>query len=192
MPTKKFGGGCKRRRGKRNGRSKTYSLDDLVPSVEDNQVYAYVTLKYGDGRYEIMCYDKVTRLGLLRGSLKKNSRIDKGGLILVSLRDYQDDRCDIIYQYKPDDIEKLQKANKINPIFVKSGKLSCDDDTGNITQTNMSTLHNMDNISIGSNESNGLDTESLNSNDATIVNEHSKQIIEDIKDDFDEFNIDDL
>jgi hypothetical protein len=50
----------------------------------------------------------------------------------------------------------------------------------------------MDNISIGSNGSNGLDTESLNSNDATIVNEHSKQIIEDIKDDFDEFNIDDL
>jgi len=190
MPTKKFGGGCKKRRGgKRYGRSKTYSLDDLIPSIEDNQVYAHVTQKYGDGRYEIMCYDKVTRLGLLRGSLKNKSRIDKGGLILVSLRDFQDDKCDIIYHYKPDDIEKLQKANKINPIFVKSGKLACDDTAGNITQSNVSALHNMDNIS---NESNELDTVSFNSDDPTIVNKHSKQIIEDIKDDFDEFNIDDL
>ena len=156
MPTKKFGGNKRRRGGKRYGKTKTYSLDDLIPSTEDNQVYAHVTQKYGDGRFETMCYDKVTRLGLLRGSLRKSSRVEKGSLVLVSLRDYQDDRCDIVYQYKPDDIEKLQKANKINSTFVKSGKLSCDDDdTSNITQSNISTSHNMDNVSNGSNGSNG-------------------------------------
>ena len=66
-----------------------------------------VSQKYGDGRYSIEV-NKV-RMGIVAGN-KKSSRIDKGALVLVSLREYQDNKCDIIYHYTAEDIDKLIKV----------------------------------------------------------------------------------
>ena len=192
MPRKFTGGGNKKRRGgKRHNKSKTYSLDDLIPSNDDNQSYAYVSQKYGDGRYSIMCYDKVTRMGIVAGRLKKSSRIDKGHLVLVSLRDYQDDRCDIIYHYTDDDIDKLINSNNLNSGFVKSGTLTTEDNTITIGQSVSSNTVN-DTLSNGSSDSDKLNSNVWNSDEEILVNENSKEIINDIKEDYGEINIDDL
>ena len=37
-----------------------------------------------------MCYDKVLRMGIVRGSIKNSCRIQKNSLVLVSLRDFED------------------------------------------------------------------------------------------------------
>lgn len=139
---KNFGGGNKaKRKGRKNFRGKTFSLDDLKASNEDNQEYGFVTEKYGDGRYELMCYDKVTRKATVRGSIKQKCRLDKGGLVLISMREFQDTHSDILYVYSEDDKEKLVNANIISESFIKTGKLSTenDDDLDNQVDTVMNT-----------------------------------------------------
>ena len=45
------------------------------------------------------------------------------GFVLVSLRDFEDNKCDIVEVYKEDDIEKLISAREVSSSFVKEGKL---------------------------------------------------------------------
>ena len=194
MPFHKFGGGGnkKRRGGKRHSKMKTYSLDDLIPSKDYNQSYAYVSQKYGDGRYSIMCYDKVTRMGIASGKLKKSSRIDKGALVLVSLREYQDDKCDIIYHYTAEDIDKLTKSDNINQGFVRSGTLSLIDEE-NITMQSKTNIQDM--VSNGSENSSESDvTVWGDDKDESSKDESNKDNLSGVysKDEFEEFNIDDL
>lgn len=126
---KSFGGNKTKRKGRKNFRSKTFSLDDLKASKEDNQEYGYVTEKYGDGRYQIMCYDKVTRKASMRGALRQKNRLEKGGLVLISLREFQDTHSDILYVYTEEDKEKLINAKVICESFTKTGKLSTEEDS---------------------------------------------------------------
>jgi len=111
-------GGNKSKRGARkNFRKKTYSLNDLRPSSDDNQQYGYVTEKFGDGRFQVLCYDKVSRLAIVRGSIKKKTR-------LLSMREFEDAKCDIVYVYTEDDTDKLIKNGAVEESFAKDGKLS--------------------------------------------------------------------
>ena len=118
------GGNKTKRKGRKNFRTKTYSLDDLKASRDDNQEYGYVTEKYGDGRYLVMCYDKVSRKAKVRGALRQKCRLEKGGLVLISTREFQDTHSDILYVYTDDDKEKLVNAKVICEAFTKTGKLS--------------------------------------------------------------------
>ena len=102
-------------------RTRELGIKDL--KKVDNQEYAHILSVFGDGRYELMCYDKKKRLGILRGRLKRTSRIIKGDLVLVSLREFQDDKCDILAKYSQTDIDKLIKETEVYYSFVKSGEL---------------------------------------------------------------------
>jgi translation initiation factor 1A len=128
MVINKKGGNKAKRKGRKNFRQKTYSLDDLIPTSSENQEYGFITDKYGDGRFSVICYDKVQRLGIVRGSIKQKSRMNKGCLVLLSLRPYEDAKCDILYQYTEDDINKLSRSKSLELSFIKSGKLSTEDD----------------------------------------------------------------
>lgn len=125
---KSFGGNKTKRKGRKNFRTKTFSLDDLKASRDENQEYGYVTEKYGDGRYLIMCYDKVSRKAKVRGALRQKCRLDKGGLVLISTREFQDTHSDILYVYTDDDKEKLVNAKVICESFTKTGKLANEED----------------------------------------------------------------
>mgnify|MGYP001276330655 CR=1 FL=1 len=103
------------------GRKKTLNIDDLRKI--DGQEYAHVTKKYGGGRYELMCYDKIKRMGIMCGRLKRYARLEQGGFVLVSLRGFQEDKCDIIEVYKPEDADRLVSVGEVNEFFVKEGKL---------------------------------------------------------------------
>ena len=100
---------------------KEMSLKDL--KKVDDQEYAFINDVYGDGRYGLTCYDKVKRMGIMRGALRRKTRAKKSDIVLVSLRDFQDEKCDIIAHYKPEDIDKLVKAKEISYSFVRTGEL---------------------------------------------------------------------
>lgn len=89
----------------------------------DGQEYAFINQNFGQGRCELICYDKVKRLGILRGRLKKNTKIEKGQLVLVSKREFQDDKCDILECYTPENVDKLISFGEIYSSFAKEGKL---------------------------------------------------------------------
>merc|ERR1712000_460001 len=58
---------------------------------EEGQEYAQVVKMLGDGRLEALCFDGEKRLAHIRGKLRKKVWINQGDIILLSLRDYQDE-----------------------------------------------------------------------------------------------------
>ena len=74
---------------------------------------------------KLFVYDGVTRLCGIRGKMKKRIWISIGDIILVALRDFQDEKADVIHKYLPDEARSLKaygelpenaKINDINSV----------------------------------------------------------------------------
>lgn len=114
-------GGKHKHKARKDHKPKSLNVEELKKIA--GQEYAFVKEKFSNQHYKLLCYDKVQRLGCLRGKLK-SARIKNADLVLVSIRDFQDDKCDILYHYKEEDLDKLEKINAIDACFIKEGKLS--------------------------------------------------------------------
>ena len=85
MPINKNGGkGCKK--------GKSVSMDDdTILMVEcnkaDGQMFGRVLKAVGDRRFVIFCNDSKQRTCKLAGSIRKNDRVETGGIVLISVRD---------------------------------------------------------------------------------------------------------
>lgn len=75
--------------------------------------YAQVVRMLGNGRCESKCFDGTTRLCHIRGKLRKKVWVNAQDIVLVGLRDYQDDKADIILKYSPDEARNLIKYGEI-------------------------------------------------------------------------------
>ncbi|PON81825.1 Translation initiation factor 1A (eIF-1A) [Trema orientale] len=109
MPKNKGKGGKNRKRGKNE------ADDDKRELVfkEDGQEYAQVLRMLGNGRCEAMCIDGAKRLCHIRGKMHKKVWIAAGDVILVGLRDYQDDKADVILKYMPDEARLLKAYGEL-------------------------------------------------------------------------------
>ena len=118
---KNFKGGSKHKKYARNrfGVAKT-KLSDLKKT--ENQEYAFVKDVLGNCRFKLICWDKKERLGILRGKMKKRQWVTRGEIVLASLREFQDDKCEIIQKYTSDQVNILKKHNLISESFIKDGK----------------------------------------------------------------------
>ena len=67
----------------------------------------------GNGRVLVKCFDEVTRVGHIRGKMKKKVWIGMGDLIMCSLREFQNEKCDIILKYLPDEIRQLKAEGEV-------------------------------------------------------------------------------
>tara|TARA_A100001015_G_C14938448_1_gene691495 strand:+ start:582 stop:1007 length:426 start_codon:yes stop_codon:yes gene_type:complete len=111
MPKNKGKGGKQFRRGKNPS---NINEKRQLEFKEDQQEYAHVTKMLGNGRCECMCSDGRTRLGVIRGAMSKRVWITMGDLVLVSLREYQDDKADIIHKYTHEEANTLKNYGEIN------------------------------------------------------------------------------
>ena len=103
MPAKKGGKGQKAKKKGGNFSSNKRQLD----LKEEGQEYALVTRMLGNGRLEAQCYDGKIRKCRIRGSLMKRVWIANGDTILLGLRDFEDDKADVIHKYTPDEVRTL-------------------------------------------------------------------------------------
>ncbi|KAI3888863.1 hypothetical protein MKX03_036047 [Papaver bracteatum] len=124
MPKNKGKGGKNRKRGKNEADDEKREL----VFKEDGQEYAQVLRMLGNGRCEAMGIDGTKRLCHIRGKLHKKVWISGGDIILIGLRDYQDDKADIILKYNSDE-SRLLKAygelpanTKINEGIIDEGE----------------------------------------------------------------------
>ncbi len=109
MPKNKGKGGKNRRRGKNQNEP---DKRELV-FKEDGQEYAKVTKMLGNGHVECVCFDGEIRIGHIRGKMRKKVWINGGDIILVGLRDYQDNKCDIILKYTADEARNLKTYGEL-------------------------------------------------------------------------------
>jgi translation initiation factor 1A len=67
----------------------------------------------GNGRLEVHCFDGKKRMGHIRGKLRKKVWINVGDVVLCSLREFQDDKADVIQKYSPEETRALRKYKEI-------------------------------------------------------------------------------
>lgn len=103
---KKGGKGYKR--GKKGG-------DDRreIIFAEDQQVYAKVVRMLGNGRLEAFCYDGRTRLAHIRGAMRKKVWVHVGDIVLVALRNFQEEKCDVVHKYTFEEAHMLKSYGEL-------------------------------------------------------------------------------
>src|ERR1700760_1332798 len=84
----------------------------------------------GNGRLEAMCFDGSKRLAHIRGKLRKKVWINQGDIILLSLRDYQDEKGDVILKYSADEARSLKAYGEL-PDTAKINETDTYGDEGN-------------------------------------------------------------
>merc|ERR1711972_1071253 len=60
-----------------------------------------------------MCFDGKERLCNIRGKMRKKVWIGVGDIVLLGLRDFQDEKADVIQKYKPDEARRLKAQGHI-------------------------------------------------------------------------------
>ena len=71
-------------------------------------------LSGGDlGFHVVRGFDGSKRLGHIRGKLRKKVWINQGDIILLSLRDYQDEKGDVILKYSADEARSLKAYGEL-------------------------------------------------------------------------------
>merc|ERR1712178_188692 len=76
---------------------------------EDGQVQRML----GNGRCEVSCFDGTKRLCHIRGKMRKKVWVNQGDIVLASLRDFQDEKGDIIVKYTADEARSLKTYGEL-------------------------------------------------------------------------------
>lgn len=81
----------------------------------DDQEYALVTKMFGNCRVECHCFDNKTRLGIIRNKMRKgrSNKVKQEDIVIVSKRDFQDSKADIIHVYTAEEVKHLIRTKQI-------------------------------------------------------------------------------
>jgi len=114
--------------GKRNKRSaKTQDAKRELIFKEDGQEYAQVTALLGSSRLRVMCSDGEERLCTIRGKLVRRAWVHLRDIILVSLRDFEPGKVDMIHKYTDEEARNLRAYKEI-PSSMSAEKESEDNE----------------------------------------------------------------
>jgi translation initiation factor 1A len=61
--------------------------------------FAIAELMPGANHIRVWCIDGITRMGRIRGTMKKRNWIRKGDTLIVTPWSFQDTRCDIMHRH---------------------------------------------------------------------------------------------
>jgi translation initiation factor 1A len=103
-------GGKTQRRGQRHNNE--FEKRELQKK-EDGQEYGVVIKLLGNCTVSVKCYDGKDRIGQIRGKMRKKTWIGAGDTVLLSVRDFEEGRADIIHRYSPEETRKLKASGDI-------------------------------------------------------------------------------
>ena len=127
MPNKK--GGKKHKRNKKQ--DDTY--EKTLRLKEEGQEYAQVIKCLGNCRFNVLCFDGKERMATMCGTMRKRRFINQDNIVLVSLRDWQDSKCDIIDNYDENLVRKMKDKGLVpDSIKLDVDKQYSDDDDDNL------------------------------------------------------------
>lgn len=127
MP-KNINGGSKAKKGK-NSALREFTRRLELPDDSGYQYYGLV-LKHHGATTDIMFLDtrkikgndtsgKLTKvIGYVRGSIKKRCRPTVNDIVIITVRDYQNNKVDIIHKYNEDEMKELKKNNYFDESFL--------------------------------------------------------------------------
>ena len=84
-----------------------------MPIADVGQEYAQVERALGNKRFEVNSLDGKKRIARVRGTIRRGDRVLAGNYVVIALRDYQDDKADIIENLRPDEVQRLRNMGEI-------------------------------------------------------------------------------
>ena len=126
MP-KNVKGGNKAKKGK-NSSIREFSRKLELPDNSGYQFYGLV-LKHHGATTDILYLDNTVKgndtdkrlkkaTGYVRGSIKKRCRLTINDIVIIAVREYQDNKVDIIHKYNEDEMKLLQRNNYLDADFI--------------------------------------------------------------------------
>ena len=99
------------------------------------QFYALVTKHYGNGRVQVTYINSegkaIDSLGNIRGKFRRRKGanfVNINNIVIISEREFDKDKCDIIHVYKPDEIITLRNRGVFNSKLVPNDSKFQEDD----------------------------------------------------------------
>jgi len=84
-----------------------------LPKKWNNEQFARAELMMGANHIRVLCFDGITRMGRIKGTMKKRTWIREGDTLIVTPWSFQDAKCDIMYRYLKPQTEWLQRNRYI-------------------------------------------------------------------------------
>lgn len=87
----------------------------------ETEEYAYVIKLLGNCRAKVICNNGLEAIGIIRGSLRRfNKRvlIENGDIVVVSKRDFQDNKVDIVHKFNTDQCQSLINNKDISDTLI--------------------------------------------------------------------------
>ena len=103
---------------KANKKKTTEPKKRVLPLKDECQVYARVLRNLGDRRFECLCEDNILRIARNRNTRsfkKENQKIDIGLTVLLSLREFDTSKADIIAIYSATEARRLDQLGHYSP-----------------------------------------------------------------------------
>ena len=126
-------GGKKHKRNK-----KQYNQLKQTRFKEDGQEYAQIKKCKGNCRFNVKCFDGKDRDAILCGTMRKRKFVNLMDIVLVSLRDFEDKKCDIIDLYDNNQVNELKSLKEIPDTIKIEEENDYMDDTENYFSMNIS------------------------------------------------------
>lgn len=152
MPKTNIKGGKKKKRGK-NGLVENNKII-FIEDTDIEQFYGQVSKILGNGRFSVSCFKKSgyefsmeEKVCLIRGKMRKRNWININDIVVVSEREFERDKGDIIHKYSNDETNILKQMNKIPNIDVNNKKENSEDinfnyNSDNLVDSNLDTKKN--------------------------------------------------
>lgn len=80
-----------------------------IPQKRNREVLGIVEKMLGGRRVRVQCLDGIERLARIPGRLKRRQWIKVGDIVIIVPWDFQDEKADLVYQYKRPQVEWLRK-----------------------------------------------------------------------------------
>lgn len=149
-----------------NSFNNNYDIND------EYEEYAHVLKLLGNCRVSLITNSGCECIGIIRGNLRKFSNrvlIEKGDIVVISKRDYQNNKVDIVHKYNREQVSFLINEKKISNILLNSYnnrnihideknlednnniRFDCidyDDNTNTNTNTNYNNIYNLEDNSL--------------------------------------------
>lgn len=87
---------------------------------EDGQEYGKIIKALGDSRFQMACSDNRVRMGKVRGTMRNRVYVKVDDIVLIGLRDFDEDSCDIIHKFYETEASTLCQYGEIPAKFLSS------------------------------------------------------------------------
>lgn len=105
-----------RKRAKNSKNKKNPVEKEEIICKEEGTSYAKIIKVLGDCRFSVIC-DTGEKTAHLRGKMRNRVRIYKDDIVLVTIRDYQDDKVDIYHKYSDAEVQYLLRKKELAKSF---------------------------------------------------------------------------